>query len=297
MSEVPVILFAYARPSCLQRSLESMRQNGVKRIIAYSDGAKGESDREKVAAVRQILRAVDWSELTLIERSANWGLGENVRDGISEVARTFESFIVWEDDLVAVPGTYGWICEALAFYHSNPRVMSVTAWTSSKVVPADTKAAPYFDGRAECWLWGGYARSWKGMSEETALDKMQAAKKRGIRPDAYGSDLVSQAYAEKRKNLWASRWLYHHFEYGGICLRPPWNLVEHIDFDSSATNSIESTLTRYTPSSDATHIERNWPEASEHPDCQILWKRASPSAFALFVLKVKARLFGRRVSK
>ncbi|HET7535421.1 MAG TPA: hypothetical protein VFJ90_03145, partial [Candidatus Didemnitutus sp.] len=200
----------------------------------------------------------------------------NVLAGVSEVAQLHSAFIAWEDDLIAVPGTYEWVCAALRHYAADERVMSVTAWTHPRLTPSDVGVAPYFDGRAECWVWGGYARSWRGM-EQTALEKMAAARARGVAPDAYGTDLPRMARDEARKNIWAVRWLYHHLQHGGLCVRPPWSMVEHIGFDASATNAAAAGVWANPPLRPAPDVPAAWPEPRENAACRDLHRAAHPS--------------------
>jgi hypothetical protein len=273
----PVVLFAYARPAHLARVLASLRENRVPSVLAFADGAKGSADAAAVAATRALLRAVDWCDLTLTERPANLGLGRNVVTGVSEVAARHPAFVVWEDDLVAVPGTYAWIAAALAHYADDARVMSITAWTHPRVTPAGLGASPYFDGRAECWVWGAWARSWRGMAETTARAELAVAVRRGVAPDAYGADLPAMARVEERKNIWAVRWLYHHLAQGGLCLRPAWSRVEHIGFDAAATHAAGAGEWGNPPLRAAPPVPAAWPEPAEHPDCAGLWRAASPA--------------------
>ena len=187
-----------------------------------------------------------------------------------------EAFIVWEDDLICVPGTYAWLCAALRRYAGDQRVMSVTAWNHPRVTPGDLADQSYFDARAECWVWGAYARSWQGL-DETAMQKLAACNASGVAGDAYGADLPAMARDESRKNIWAVRWLYHHLQHGGICLRPPVSLVEHIGFDDSATNAGPDANNWNNPSLPATvRVPTKWPEPREHPDCAALWRHAYP---------------------
>jgi hypothetical protein len=275
-STIPVILFAYARPAHLARTLACLRENRVPLILAFADGAKGAGDAAAVAETRALLRAVDWCELRLTERPANLGLGRNVLAGVTEVAAAHDTFIVWEDDLICVPGTYDWMCAALRHYADDARVMSVTAWTVPRVTPPGVGESPYFDARAECWVWGAWARSWRGMAEETALEKLAAARARGVAPDAHGADLPETARVEARKNIWAVRWLYHHLQHGGLCVRPPWSLVEHIGFDAGATHSEGTTEWANPPLRPAPPIPARWPEPRVDPVCAELWRAAYP---------------------
>ena len=277
MAAIPVILFAYARPAHLVRVLGCLRENEIPLLYAFADGARGADDAAAVAEVRALLRAVTWCDVRLTERRENLGLGRNVLAGVSDVAERHEAFIVWEDDLICVPGTYAWLCAALQQYASDDRVMSVSAWTHPRVTPADVGAAPYFDARADCWVWGAWARSWRGMPAETAGEKMAAAAKRGVRPDAFGADLPVMAREEARKNIWAVRWLYHHLARGGLCLRPPWSMVEHIGFDAAATHAGAALGWANPPLRPAPPRPDVWPPVARHPDCQALWTAAAGS--------------------
>ncbi len=276
MKIIPVILFAYARPAHLARVLACLRENRVPLIQAYADGAKGAADAAAVAEVRALLRKVDWCELRLVERPENLGLGRNVLDGVGEVAVRHEAFIVWEDDLICVPGTYDWMCAALRHYAADARVMSVSAWTHPRVTPLDVGDRPYFDARADCWVWGAWARSWPGMDAETALEKMRLAERRGVLPDAHGADLPRQAAQEQRRNVWAVRWLYHHLQHGGLCLRPPWSMAEHIGFDAGATNAAGSEEWANPPLRPVPPQPESWPLPEVNPACKTLWLAACP---------------------
>lgn len=274
---IPVVLFAYARSDHLRRVLACLRENGVPRLEVFADGSKNERDAPRVAEARALLRAVDWCDVRITERSENLGLGRNVLAGVTEVAARHPAFLVWEDDLICVPGTYAWLCAALNAYSGDARVMSVTGWTHPRVRPRDVGSAPYFDGRAECWVWGTWARAWQGMNDATALAKMAAAERRGTPRDAYGSDLEGMARVEEQRNIWAVRLLYHHFEQGGLCVRPPWSMVEHIGLDPLATNSQFANEWSNPPLREAPPIPDEWPAPREHPECRRLWRAAYPS--------------------
>ncbi len=270
---IPVILFAYARPGHLARVLGCLRESRVPLIYAFADGAKGGADAAAVGEVRALLRAINWCEVRLTERPTNLGLGRNVLAGVTAVATKHEAFIVWEDDLICVPGTYDWMGAALRHYATEERVMSVSAWTHPRITPTDVADQPYLDARADCWVWGGYARSWRGM-EQTALEKMAAVEAKGTAANAYGADLPRMARDEARKNIWAVRWLYHHLQHGGLCVRPPWSMVEHIGFDARATHAGETQGWENPPLQAVPPLPSAWPEGGEHPACRHLWQAA-----------------------
>jgi hypothetical protein len=273
-AEIPVVLFAYARPTHLARVLGCLRENRVPLVYAFADAAKGAADANAVAETRALLRGVDWCKLHVSERPENLGLGRNVLAGVSEVAARHEAFIVWEDDLICVPGTYAWMCAALRHYADDARVMSVSAWTHPRVTPSGVGDTPYFDGRAEAWSWGAYARSWRGMAEETALEKLRAAEAADTPADSFGADMPRMAREEIRRNIWAVRWFYHHLKNRGLCVRPPYSMVEHIGVEAGATNAAGSNewdnpRLRTVPAG-------LWPTPELNAQCGPLWLRAFP---------------------
>lgn len=272
-SSIPVVLFAYARPDHLKRSLACLRENNVPLIYAFSDGPKNLDVEPRVREVREILHKVDWCEIHIVERSTNLGLGKSILLGVSEVFQKHEAIIVFEDDLICVPGTYQYLCLALEHYKDDARVMSVTGWTHPSLVPSNVYDEPYFDGRCESWSWGAWARSWNGMDSD-ALTLMEACEKSGIDVYRYGADLVEMARKEESMNIWAVRFSYLHILNGGICMRPPFNMVEHIGFGSLSTNvmTIENNPWHVKLPDTPPLIPKNWPQAIENEECSSLWK-------------------------
>lgn len=269
---VPVALFAYARTDTLEQTLGCLRENRIPLLYAFSDGPRSPEQHGAVERVRGILRAVDWTEVRLVERPRNLGLGLSIRSGVEEVLAAHDSLVVFEDDLRCIPGTYDYLCAALERYRDEPAVMSVTGFTHPRVTPAGVDG-PYFDGRAECWVWGTWRRAWPGMDRD-ALTLMAEAAARGIDPRRYGDDLVEMARAEKARNLWAVRWSYLHMVRRGLCLRPPRSLVEHVGIDPLATNA-GTDGTWAVPRLGPLPAEPvRWPEPVEHPDCARLWRKA-----------------------
>ena len=273
---IPVVLFVYNRPDALLKTLEGLRANSIPKLIVYSDGAKRLADRSAVKEVRKIVSAIDWCEVRYIFREGNYGLGRNILSGVTETLSSYESCIVFEDDLVSVPGTYMWMCAALERYKDDPNVYSVTGWTNKKITPQGLNGAPFFNGRADSLAWGTWRRAWIGMTEETATQKLCRAMDAGIDPYRFGGDLPYTARIEMKSNLWAVRFCYHHIVNHGLALHPPWSLVNHIGWGDDATNEtarswIENGILRSAPA-----IPNVWPEAIEFPGSDRLLRKAYP---------------------
>jgi len=289
---IPVVLFAYARPDHLRRTLACLQQNYVPLLYAFADGPKTPEAAERVAEVRQILREIDWCEVRLVERTENLGLGLSILRGVTDVLERHDAIIVFEDDLICVPGTYDYLCAALEYYQNSPHVMSVTGWTHPLVVPGGIDEQPYFDGRAECWSWGTWARAWKGMDQD-AMSLLKACERKNLDIYRYGADLPEMAKVEKEKNLWAVRLSYLHMLKQGLCLRPPHSLVDQIGFDEQGTNTKAKSKWYLGELQPSPPIPKTWPDAVENPACPDLWQRecgTRPKASSGPARRVPARL-------
>jgi hypothetical protein len=278
---IPIVLFAYARPNHLRRTLECLRLNRVPVIYAFSDGACTPDKASVVAEVRQILRAIDWCKVVICEREANLGLGRSILAGVTEVLKIHDAAIIFEDDLVCVPGTYAYLCAALEYYKNDLRVMSVTGWTHPIVTPGNITDRPYFDGRAESWVWGTWSRAWKGMRTD-AKSLMERCGERGIDVYGYGTDLAEMAKMELERNIWAVRFLYWHILNRTLCLRPPWSMVKHIGFDAEGTNAKDAGIWDAAPLKPCPPKPEQWPGPIEHPECSRLWRRCCGRRPTLF---------------
>jgi hypothetical protein len=268
---IPVVLFAYDRPDHLRKTLTCLRENNIPLLYAFSDGPKTSEVADRVSEVRKILHEIDWCEVHVVERSENLGLGKSILIGVGEVFRSYESIIVFEDDLICVPGTYQYLCAALEFYKDEVRVMSVTGFNYPANIPNDITDQPYFDGHADCWVWGAWSRAWDGM-DIPARTLMNHCRKRGIDVYMYGADLPQMAEVEIERNIWAVRFLYLHILKGGLCLRPPYSMVEHIGYDNLGTNATKN-IWPAPPLRKCPPIPLNWPEPIENPECPIIWQK------------------------
>ena len=275
MSDVtPVALFAHARPDLLARTLEGLRTNAVPLIYAFSDGPRGEAEMAHVVAVRAVLHDVTWAEVVHVERTDNLGLGRSILAGVTQVFARHDTAIICEDDLLVAPGAYRYLTAALDHYHDDPRVFSASAWTHARVTPATVGDQPFFSRRVNTLFWGAYARAWQGMDRGSAAERLAQYTGQGGDPASYGADIPLYAASEGTRNLWAVRFIAEHLARGGLSLCPPWTMVEHLGYDSRATNA------RSDPTWDAPIVGTTppipaiWPTVEEHPEIAALWRRA-----------------------
>jgi hypothetical protein len=201
---------------------------------------------------------------------------------VTEVLARYPAAIFVEEDLVCVPGAYRYLTAALAHYADDERVLSVTGWTHPRITPAGTGERPYFDGKAECWVWGTWRRAWTQM-EQAAVQLMQRCADLGIDIERYGSDMPKLAAEAGPRNLWAAGWMYRHLLTGGLCLRPPHSLCEHYGWDERATTNASAQVLawRNPPLLPCPAVPEPWPDPVEHPECPSLWRAAAGDSVAL----------------
>lgn len=275
MCSVPVVLFVYRRPDILQRVLDCLRADGIPLLYIFSDGPRNAEVAAEVASVRRLIHTIDWCECIIQEHPINLGLGASVRHGVSTVLRQHASAIIFEDDLICVPGTYAYLTSALRHYENDARVMSVTAWTHPRIIPEHVGTHPYFDGKAECWVWGTWARAWEGM-HDSAVKIQQECVERALDIEKYGTDLPKMVAEAERRNLWAVGWFYHHMRRNGLCLRPPWSLVEQICWEENRSTTTTPAMLGWAnpPLRPCPPLPDAWPEPVEHSSCAPLWRQA-----------------------
>ncbi|HLA89897.1 MAG TPA: hypothetical protein VJL28_05675 [Gemmatimonadaceae bacterium] len=273
-SVVPVVLFAYRRPDLLARTLESLRVNRVPLLCAFSDGPRDASVEADVAEVRRLLRHVDWTRMILVEQAANLGVGESELAGISRVLAEHEEVVSVEEDLEFGPGTYAYVCAALARYRDDPRVMGVTAWNHPRVTPDDVVTDPYFCGRMSGLMWGTWRRAWAGVTEHPAADFAAMCRARGVDPTRYGDDLRDSVVHAEEYGMWDLRFNLHMLAQGGLFLWPARSMVAHTGYDPRATNSPNVAGWADAPAPAPPVESVRWPEVVEQPGSAALWRRA-----------------------
>jgi hypothetical protein len=169
------------------------------------------------------------------ESAYNMGLGVAIKNGIEQVLGQYGRAIVFEDDVECAPGMYCYMKRMLDQFADNERVMSISGYTHPRLLPPNHRGHPYCDGRFVCWGWGTWQRAWTGM-KVPAIVLVLACLLRGRNPYKYGRDIVSAAFHERQRSLWAARFELLHILHGAYSVHPPVSLTNHMGFDDSTTS-------------------------------------------------------------
>lgn len=247
---VPVVVIAYNRPDALRRTLDALAANDrapETDVFICLDGPKGEGDRFKVEAVREVaLQPRCFRSYSCSGSSENLGLAATVIRGIENVLETSDAVIVVEDDLVTRPSFLGFMNEALERYRDVPEVFSICGYTNKVRLPRGYDADAYFAPRSSSWGWATWRDRWRSVDWNPTPASLQ---KHAVAFNRWGgSDCSSmlRAWMEGRNNSWAIRFCFSQFLQGKVSLFPVLSLVDpRMGFDGSGTNIRKYVRFRY----------------------------------------------------
>jgi hypothetical protein len=234
----PVVLFVYARPDHTHKTLSALAHNDLASItdlIIYSDGPRTREDQEAVNAVRSLINRVQgFRSVTLHERKKNWGLANNIIDGVSQVCASHGRVIVLEDDLVTSPQFLTFMNQALDYFADAPKVWHISGW-NYPVNMSDLGDA-FLWRCMNCWGWGTWSDKWANFSKDPEKLIRRFARSQVRRFDLEGvGRFWSQVLANRQNqiNTWAVFWYASIFQNDGLCLNPTTSYVKNIGFDGS----------------------------------------------------------------
>lgn len=242
-SVAPILLFVYNRPWHTRKTLEALEKNDLadrSKLYIYADGPKADISDEQFAnieEVRKIIAAKKWcSEVEIVVREKNWGLAENVIEGVTNIVNKHGRIIVLEDDLVTSPYFLQYCNEGLELYENVHNVYSINAYQFPlEIKEVDTFLSPL---ATSSWGWATWADKWKVFEKKpeniSLIQQNSALQKRFNFADYDYATMLSNPKS------WAVRWYYSVFVRNGVGLFPTKSLVENLGFDGSGENCREA---------------------------------------------------------
>jgi hypothetical protein len=228
----PIVLFTYRRLWHTKQTVEALQNNlyaDQSELIIFSDGAKNEKDEIKVKEVREYLKTIKgFKKIEIIERDKNWGLANNIIDGITKVVNQYGKVIVLEDDLVTSPYFLKFMNDGLNMYEEEEKVISVHGY----VYPIKGLPEIFFLRGADCWGWATWKRGWDLFEEDgkKLLDELEKRKLTKLFDfnGAYPYTKMLKDQVEGKVDSWAIRWYASAFIHEKLTLYPGISLVKHI---------------------------------------------------------------------
>ena len=240
----PVCLFAYKRKDLVEQTIEALQRNiyaNCTELIVFSDGARDEQDASAVQEVRLYLSNIlGFRAVRLIKRDYNYGLSQNIIDGVSSVLQNYEKVIVLEDDMETSKYFLKYMNEALVTYNKNKNISCIHGY----IYPGIKVEKPFFLKGADCWGWATWKRSWEQFDQDAScLFSKLKQKNLFYEFDFDGSYPYSRMLKHNLIGLndsWAVRWYASCYINGSLTLYPNKSLVKNIGQDGSGTHCGES---------------------------------------------------------
>ena len=237
----PIVLFVYNRPWHTQQTIEALQKNELaieSDLIIYSDEAKTENEQENVDKVRLYIDQINkFKKVTIIKRETNWGLANNIIDGVTKVVNQYGKIIVLEDDLITSPYFLKYMNEALEVYKDEKKVWHISGWNYP--IDSDNLKDVYFCYVMDCWGWATWKDRWK-YYEKDADKVINEFNKEDIKKFNLdeSEDFFQQIIYNKEKkiNTWAIFWYATIFKKDGLCLHPSQTFVKNIGHDGSGVS-------------------------------------------------------------
>lgn len=253
MNLSPIVLFVYNRSWHTRQTVEALQKNELaaeSELFIFSDGPKNDAAEEKVREVRSYIRSINgFKNITIIEREKNWGLADNIIDGVTQVVNEYGRVIVLEDDIIAHPGMIAYFNRLLDFYENYSNVFSISAYCPPKIVmpiPANYDYGVYANPCMQCWGWATWKDCWSKADFSMRNFKNFNTSVSCVTAYAYwiGKESLKtlRACYEGRKDVWACRWVFAHFKYHAVCMCPTKSLIKNIGFDGSGVNCGKNNL-------------------------------------------------------
>ncbi len=241
MSDAPILLFVYNRPEHTRRCIQSLLKNSLASesyLFIYADGAKDSTQQEAVNEVRNYIRTIQgFKQITLLERSENWGLARNIIDGVTTQVNRYGKVIVLEDDLVVAPYFLQFMNDALEVYKDEPKVGHIQACDFTQDSSLPTTFLIKWTGS---WGWATWDRAWKYFNPngKELLQELEERKLTRIFDfnGKYGFTRMLRRQIEGKNNSWAIRWNASLFLKDILSLNVGRSLVQNEGFDGSGTN-------------------------------------------------------------
>lgn len=239
----PILLFVFNRPQHTRHTLAALEKNHLAKdstLYIYSDGPKTSEDIDRVNKVRSIIREpLAFKNIVIKERKKNYGLAENVIDGVSKVIQKHRKVIVLEDDLETSPFALQYFNDALNLYKDVNKVMHISGY----MYPVANKAnltESFFFRAISSWGWATWDRAWEHFDPDIESLTKNFTKEKIKKFSIDGKENFwrqVKLYKTNKINSWAIRWYLSVFNQDGLSLYPRESMIQNMGTDGSGAHA------------------------------------------------------------
>lgn len=250
----PIIVFAYNRPDHLRKTLTWLGQNELadqSTLYVFCDGPKSKATAEQLAKVENARKVAHelaivptFKEVHIFEREENLGLGTSVITGVTEIINKHGRAIVLEDDLETSPYFLSYMNQCLDHYDARKSVFSISGLSRphpERFYPKDYPYDVYVSQTHHPTGWATWADRWCLVDWDAKayeVMKSQPAMISAFRRIEYSEWEALSKQRKTGQNVWSVRFGLAHFVNHAVSICPIVSYINHIGWDSEATNAV-----------------------------------------------------------
>lgn len=244
----PIIIFTYNRPNLLINLLKSIKENidyNKHKFYFFCDGPKSNSNKDQLKKISEnisIIKKFNIARKDLIIRKKNYGLANNVIQGVSQVLKKNDACIVFEDDLVLHNDCIKFINFGLQKFKKDNSIGSISGYSYVDAIHF-RKKQDWFKLYRHCsWSWGTWSSVWNKINWD--FDNLPSAKinsqikKKKFLKAGHDIPLLLNAHINKLIDSWAVRFNYNCLEKGLLSISPLNSLIKNEGFGVNATHTL-----------------------------------------------------------
>ncbi len=235
MKYYPIIIFCFNRPDHLKNLMESIYLNkefDKHQYFFFCDLYKNIEDKKNNNKVKNIIfNLKKIKKKKIIIRKKNFGLSENIINGINHVFKKYNAAIVLEDDLILNRHVLNFLNKSLFFYSKNKKVFSVSAYSYTKNYKLNFKKQLCKVKRHSSWGWA----TWKHKWNKVDFYDSNFFKTKNNNLFKLGKDMNLMMWAQNNKliNSWAVRFNFYCSFHNLLSIQPRHTMIKNKGNDLS----------------------------------------------------------------
>jgi hypothetical protein len=244
MFQTPIAFFVFNRPDTTAQVFAAIRHIQPSQLLLIADGARSHKagEAERCAAVRKIIRQIDW-KCDVLENFSDTNLGckRRVVSGLNWVFEQVEAAIILEDDCLPSSSFFGFCQELLDRYREDERIMMICG-TNLLAEWKSKQQSYHLSHHTTIWGWATWRRAWQYY--DVAMTDWPNADVQARVKDLLGHEKLylnrKQAFEEVYQgkiDTWDLQWAFTRLLQSGLSIIPSVNLVSNIGFTEDATHT------------------------------------------------------------
>lgn len=240
MKSVPIVIFAYNRPSHFKRVTIALQNNRIKnKIYLILDGPKNKKEKIIQKDILESIQIVGKfnkfkkNQIVLIKNKKNLGLARSILNGLNKISKKHRSFIILEDDTIPYSMLIKFFERCLKKYDNEKNIAAICGYQFMNFDKTSDKLQTKFLKHFIPWGWATWSERWKNYRSNEKIIKDINNKKVPYFIREIQKKILKN---NKKKKYWSLNFMIQNYITNKYYIYPNLPLVKNIGFDGSGTN-------------------------------------------------------------